>query len=176
VLPAHAIYSADGKPLLSWRVQILPYLEEQALYEKFHLNEPWDSEHNRALIPQMPAALQNPNLTLGPGLTNYLAIVGKPCMFDGTAEGRRFRNVVDGLSHTVAIVEADAAQAVPWTKPDDLNYDAQAPATGLGHLRPGGWLAGFADGHVTFISNDAATELLNALFTCAGGEVIPNSP
>jgi hypothetical protein len=46
--PPHASYSPDGKPLLSWRVHILPYLEEQALYSQFRLDEPWDSEHNQS--------------------------------------------------------------------------------------------------------------------------------
>ena len=63
--PAHAIYSKDGKPLLSWRVQILPFIEEQELYNKFHLDEPWDSDNNRPLIAQLPQALTNPNLPAG---------------------------------------------------------------------------------------------------------------
>src|SRR5262249_49752206 len=54
-LPAHAIYSNDGKtPLLSWRVAILPYIGEAALYREFKLDEPWDSAHNRKLIAKMP--------------------------------------------------------------------------------------------------------------------------
>ena len=63
--PAHAIYSDDGRPLLSWRVQILPYLGEQALYDKFHLDEPWDSEHNTTLIPLMPQVYLDPSSPLG---------------------------------------------------------------------------------------------------------------
>src|SRR5262249_54155708 len=53
-LPAHAIYSKDGKkPLLSWRVAILPFIEQDNLYQQFHLDEPWDSEHNKKLIPML---------------------------------------------------------------------------------------------------------------------------
>ena len=51
--PAATTDGAD-KPLLSWRVAILPFLEQQPLYEQFHLDEPWDSPHNKTLIEQMP--------------------------------------------------------------------------------------------------------------------------
>ena len=60
--PARASFDAQGKPLLSWRVHILPFLQEEALYQKFRLDEPWDSDHNRKLIDQMPAALRQPEL------------------------------------------------------------------------------------------------------------------
>jgi RNA polymerase sigma factor (sigma-70 family) len=53
-LPAD-VRDKDGKPLLSWRVLILPYLEQDNLYQQFHLDEPWDSEHNLKLLRQMPA-------------------------------------------------------------------------------------------------------------------------
>ena len=59
-LPPHAIYGKDGKPLLSWRVLILPYIEEQALYEQFHLDEPWDSPHNEPLLRQIPRCYRSP--------------------------------------------------------------------------------------------------------------------
>ena len=175
--PAHAIYSADGKkPLLSWRVAILPFIEEQELYNQFHLDEPWDSEHNKALIEKMPAVFDNPNLKLSKGKTNYLAVVGKPCIFDGTKDAKKIQDITDGTSKTIILVEADANRAVDWTKPEDLKYDPKNPAAGLGKLRPGGWLAAFADGHIQFISNSIDRQFLNALFTCAGGERIGDVP
>src|SRR5690606_35040423 len=119
-LPAHAIYSEDGKPLLSWRVAILPYIEEQALYEQFHLDEPWDSEHNKQLISQMPQFYLCPSVPLDPkeGKTTYLAPVGKDLYFDGTKDGMQLRKITDGTSNTIAIVDADDDAAVIWTKPD----------------------------------------------------------
>jgi hypothetical protein len=170
--PAHAIYSEDGKPLLSWRIKILPYIEEQALYEQFHLDEPWDSEHNRALIPRMPQVFANPNLKLEPGKTNYLGVVGKECFFNGTEKGVKIREITDGTSKTIALVEADPDKAVEWTKPDDFHVDPNNPSAGLGHLRPGGWIAGFCDGSVQFINNGVDQGVLQALFTIAGGEVV----
>jgi type II secretory pathway pseudopilin PulG len=170
--PAHANYSADGKPLLSWRVHILPYIEQITLYNQFHLDEPWDSEHNRALIAQMPQTYQNPNIPAESGKTSYLAVVGKECIFDGTDKGIGIRQVTDGTSYTLAIVEADANQAVEWTKPDDWEYDAANPKNGLGNLRPGGWNAAFCDGSVRFMDNSIDPETLKALFTRAGGEPV----
>jgi type II secretory pathway pseudopilin PulG len=170
--PAHAIYSKDGKPLLSWRVQILPYIEEQDLYNKFHLDEPWDSENNRPLIASLPQVFANPDRPAADGKTNYLAVVAKECVFDGTDKGTDIRKITDGTSRTIAIVEADADKAVEWTKPDDLQYDAKNPTAGLGHLRPGGWLAAFLDGHIEFISNSVDPSLVKAMMTKAGGERI----
>ena len=59
-LPPVAIRDKNGKALLSWRVAILPQLEQGALYNEFHLDEPWDSEHNKALVAKMPAVLPRP--------------------------------------------------------------------------------------------------------------------
>src|SRR5204863_6507784 len=76
--PAHAIYSADGKPLLSWRVELLPKLGQKALYDKFHRDEPWDSEHNKSLVSQIPPVYLN--ATGGnprdKGLTHFAIFVG----------------------------------------------------------------------------------------------------
>ena len=169
--PAHANYSADGKPLLSWRVQILPYLDQETLYNQFKLDEPWDSEHNRKLIPLMPPAFDNPNID-EPGKTDYLALVGKECVMDGSSQGLHVAKISDGLSKTIVLVEADADQTVEWTKPDDWEFDPNNPSAGLGHLRPGGWLAAFADGHIQFISNDTDPATLKALSTRNGREIV----
>ena len=73
-LPPRANFDASGKPLLSWRVLVLPYLDpnEAKLYSEFHLDEPWDSEHNRQLIARMPKVFKNPRIDRE-GFTNYLA-------------------------------------------------------------------------------------------------------
>jgi hypothetical protein len=171
-LPAHANYGPDGKPLLSWRVHILPFLEEGAVYEQFKLDEPWDSPHNRALIARMPQVYRNPNLPLEAGKTNFLAVVGQGCIMDGTQKGIGFRHITDGTSNTVMLVEAAPDQAVEWTKPDDWEYDASNPKAGLGGVRPGSWNAGFADGSVQPIPEMIDQNTLKALFTSAGGEIV----
>jgi type II secretory pathway pseudopilin PulG len=171
--PPNAIYSADGKPLLSWRVAILPYVEEKQLYSQFHLDEPWDSEHNKPLIAQMPPIFNNASANLELGKTAFLAVVGEQCGFDGTDKGLTFQQFTDGTSKTVMLVEANPDRAVEWTKPDDLPFDAKNPTAGLGAgPHPGIWLAAFADGHVSVVANTADPQLVKALFTRNGGEQV----
>jgi hypothetical protein len=170
MFPARASFDAQGKPQLSWRVHILPYLEEGELYKQFRLDEPWDSEHNRKLIEQMPTVYMNPNLA-EPGKTNFLVAVGPGTVFEGK-EGLKVRQITDGTSKTLLVFEADADRAVIWTKPDDLKYDPANPLAGLGQLRPGGFVASRCDGSTGFYSNDIDWSVLNALFTYAGGESV----
>src|SRR5690606_29630162 len=154
-LPAHANYSPDGKPLLSWRVHMLPFLEGEgaALYEQFNLDEPWDSEHNKQPIAQMPATFLSPNSANPPesGRSNFVVPIGEGFLFDGTDKKVRFQEVTDGLSNTIALLEVDDENAVPWTAPEDWEYDEQDPTRGLFGLRPAVGLAGFADGSVQAI-------------------------
>jgi hypothetical protein len=172
--PAHASYSEDGKPLLSWRVHMLPFLEEQALYDQFHLDEPWDSEHNKKLIEQMPAVFLSPNSANTPdsGLTNYVAPMGEGFVFDGTEQGARLLDITDGLSNTIALVEVDDEHAVPWTAPEDWEYNEEDPTTGLFGLHPGIGLVALCDGSVQAISEYIDVDTLRALFTRAGGEAV----
>ena len=162
----------DGKPLLSWRVAILPYLEQQALYQKFHLDEPWDSPHNKALINEMPPVFACPSRVNQPGMTTYRGFLGKGAFFEeGQATG--IANITDGTSNTIMVVEA--TEAVPWTKPDsDLPFDPAARPSlyGAGSPHPGGFNALFCDGSVRFIKNSVAVQVFKFLITKAGGEVV----
>lgn len=168
--PPRAIRDKNGKALLSWRVAILPFLEEDALYKEFHLDEPWDSEHNKKLIDRMPPTYACPNLTDGRN-TVYLAIDGKKAVFGGEKPAS-IRAIRDGTSNTIIVVEADADRAVPWTKPDDLKFDEEQPVAGLGKLRPGVFSALFADGSVRTFSVTTDPNVLRALMTMNGGEAV----
>ncbi len=143
-LPANI--EKDGKPLLSWRVQILPFIEKGQLYEQFKLDEPWDSPHNIALLDQMPMVYQNPNLPKGSD-TNYLGIVYPGSLFEN-AKVKKFADIKDGLSNTILAVEAGGKKSVPWTKPQDLTIDKSSPVADLQGVRPGIFLAALADGSV----------------------------
>ena len=163
---------ANGKPLLSWRVLILPYLGENELYQQFHLNEPWDSPHNKKLIARMPAFFKSPGSKVAnQGKTNYLTVRGDDTIFPGE-EKITFAQVTDGLASTIMTVEASDAKAVVWTKPDDFAYDDKKPLAGLVGLRRDGFLAGFADGHVRRIKSSVKPDTLNALFTRDVGETV----
>jgi Protein of unknown function (DUF1559) len=165
-LPAAAIRKG-GKPLLSWRVAILPWLEQGTLYEKFHLDEPWDSPHNQALLEEMPrvyAALAPEGTT--PYTTFYQGFVGPGTLFDGE-EGTRIADVTTVAGPTVLIVEA--AEPVPWTKPEDLPYDEGKPLPRLGGQFEDGFYAAFADGWPRFLSRRVAPETLRALIRRGDG-------
>ncbi len=171
--PKPAITGKDGKPLLSWRVAILPYIEQQELYNKFKLDEPWDSPHNKPLIGEMPPPYLCPSrVAFERGTTCYRAFVGKGAILERDRE-TRVADVTDGLSNTIIVVEAD--EAVPWTRPDaELEFDPQARPSlyGAGSPHPGGFNALFADGAVRFISRNIDLGLFRSLITRAGGEVI----
>jgi len=172
--PPVAHFSKDGKPLLSWRVQILPYIEEGPLYNQFHLDEPWDSAHNKALIKKMPKVFnssQDPKLA-PEGKTTYVGVVDKSTMFTGDKKGVQIKEVTDGTSNTIFIVDADDKDAVIWTKPDDLKLDPKDPKKGISNRFPSGFLAAFADGSVHSVSHSISKETLNALFTRNGGETV----
>src|SRR5262249_19617843 len=111
--PAAANYDKAGKPLLSWRVHLLPYIEEGELYKKFKLDEPWDSEHNKKLLAQMPAVYRT-SKNLEAGKTTFLGVAGESAMFP-RGRGVAIREITDGLSNTIFVVDADEAKAVAWT-------------------------------------------------------------
>jgi hypothetical protein len=173
--PAHANYSADGKPLLSWRVHILPYMDHHDLYKQFHLDEPWDSEHNKTLISQMPAVFLDPSsrLPATEGRTHYLGVKGEEMLFNGTDKGTEIRRISDGTARTIAVLQVNDERATTWTRPDDWEFDPQSPLKGLsGSMHPGVFMAGFVDGHIQSINESIDPTVFKAMLTITGDEKI----
>lgn len=128
-LPAAAICDKKGKPLLSWRVAILPYVDQNELYKQFKLDEPWDSEHNKKLIEKMPKIYALPDAKAD-GKTHYRVFTGNGAGFDLIQSYRLPQDFPDGTSNTCMVVES--AEAVEWTKPEDFEYDPKKdPRKGL---------------------------------------------
>ena len=166
--PPAVLYSANGTPY-SWRVALLPYLEQDALYRSYNFNEPWDGPNNGKLVQQMPAVYRDPNAQNAPGVASYFVLTGPSTMFTDRV-GAKFQDILDGTSNTIMAVEA--VRDLPWTQPLDIPYDPQGAMPELGGFRDGGFNAAFGDGSVRFIDAGIDEATLRALFTKAGGEVI----
>lgn len=169
--PAAAITDKDGKPLLSWRVSILPYIEQSTLYSQFKMNEPWDSENNKKLIAQMPRIYALPG-TSKPGATAtyYRVFVGNGAGFD-LDKGVKIPSVTDGTSNTLMV--ATAADPVTWTKPDEIAFDPEQDMNAfLGFKHPAGCYVALFDGSVRRLPKKLDRGTLNGVITRAGGEVV----
>src|SRR6266851_4770668 len=120
LFPPAAVCGPDGKPLLSWRVLILPFIEQDNLFKQFKLDESWDSPHNIQMLPKMPMTYgPYRNKRIDDGMTYFQAIVGPGAAFEGTT-GLTFADFKRGTSNTIFI--AEAWDPVPWSKPEDLAF------------------------------------------------------
>lgn len=165
--PNLANVDKTGKPLLSWRVHLLPFLEQEDLYRQFKLDEPWDSEHNKKLIPLMPKVFANPRLPTEPGYTTYQAFAGTDTamLLRGA---RNFQNITDGTSVTILFIES--SDPVIWTKPEDIPYDPKKPLPDLGRKFRNAVNAAMCDGSVRALNLAAIKEAsLRAAITANDG-------
>ena len=173
--PPSARYDGE-KPVLSWRVYVLPFLDQKELYEQFRLDEPWDSEHNKTLIEKMPPVFAGSDPELRrQGKTTVLAPLGEGTIFSGE-RGVAIREITDGTSNTILLVSVPREQAVIWTKPDDFEVDFEKPLAGLVGEGDEGFLALRADGSVQFISRKVDAETLRRLLIRNDGQPVGDVP
>jgi len=156
----------------AWRVLILPFLDRQDLYQQFHLDEPWDSEHNKKLIAKMPAVFRgDPKDGVPEGHTTVIVFTGEGTPF-GMEKAPSFRDFTDGTSNTIAFVAAGPDKAVPWTKPQDLPFDPANPIAALGKISDRGFIVALFDGSVHRLPKNIPAATLKALITHASGEKV----
>ena len=177
-----AIVAADGRPLLSWRVALLPYLGEEALYREFHLDEPWDSPHNLTLLPRMPEVYSCPSAPTAVGMTPYVAAAGPGMFFDapepipGTQTiGVSIGAISDGTANTILLLDLGWMNRVEWTRPAEFDVDVDEvvdllTATPASHAYVRPML--FGDGSVRTIKQSLDPRTLRALFTRDAGDVV----
>lgn len=174
-------HDLQGKPLLSWRVHLLPYLGEQALYSRFNLNEPWDGPTNKQLLAQMPKVYgtSSNNSAAGAGKTYYRGFSQSGAMFEkprGPGAPMRIgpAGIMDGLSNTIFVVEA--GEPVEWTKPDDIFWanNSMRPLLGGPSTTAANFWALMCDGSVFLVRKDINDQTLRNLIDRRDGNVIPD--
>ena len=149
--PPATLLGPDGKTVHSWRVAVLPFLDEQDLYNQYRFDEPWDSEHNKTLIDKMPAVFRHPASDQPPGSTSYLVPHGAGTLFPAGDKGSNFAGIRDGMSNTIMIVEGKIQRPVPWTEPQDLEFEKGDTLPQITGFTPGGFNVTFADGSARFL-------------------------
>lgn len=167
--PLREILGEDGESLLSWRVRILPYLGYETLYNKFHLNERWDSPHNIQLLAEMPSILRNGPEGMKAGHTTFVAPYG------GSTPDRQtiwdivpgdLREIPEEQTESILLVEVNEEAAVPWTSPEDFNIESFDLRTFL-RSPPAGNGVVFVDGQTEYLSNAIGLEDLRELLQCS---------
>jgi len=178
--PPAYVADANGKPMHSWRVLILPYLECEELYEKYRFDEPWDGPNNRKLEEEMPMFFRCPRQPARPNpyATSYVAVVGPRTAWRGDRPVK-LSDFTDAPEATLLLVEMKDS-GIHWMEPRDLEYPPMPaeinPSSGGGISSHHHTVAIvlYADGSVDWLSNDAESIVIDALLTIDGGDPSKN--
>lgn len=181
--PPSYVADQNGRPLHSWRVLILPYLERQDLYDQYDFDEPWDGPNNRRLHDRMPDIFACPEVveTGGRTTTNYVVVSGPGAIFDGPRTTSR-QEITDDPAQTILLVEMEGAN-IHWLEPRDLDkqtmtFEVNAANDGHGifSFHPRGANVVFADLHVGTLEGWISPEEVEMMVTRSGGEKLGFTP
>lgn len=168
-LPPAFTEDANGNRLHSWRTLILPYINQQALYDQIDLSKPWDDPVNKPFSEMAIELYACPSVGLAAGDTTYVAVVDPTGIFTGPV-GCPIEDISDGTSNTILLVETDSAHAVPWMKPEDIDLATIGNMAGTRTNHMGMINAAMADGSVTPLSTELDPAQIQGMVTIAGGE------
>jgi prepilin-type processing-associated H-X9-DG protein len=198
--PPAWIADEERRPMHSWRVLILPYIDQAALYNRYNFGEPWDGPNNIKLLSEIPPVYKCPShvprgaafaalpACIGPfacstgatvssagrrRCTNYAAVLGRDCAFRG-AEPVSIDDITDGTSNTLLIGEVTDADIL-WTKPEDIDVSKHAKIgdrMGFSSDHAGGAHFLMGDGSVRFVAETVPQVTIDALYTRDGKEKI----
>jgi hypothetical protein len=177
--PPAYVTDKNGRPAHSWRVLLLPFLEEEKIYKAYRFDEPWDSPANRKVAEAVAKWFQCPAASHDKGdvTTDYMMVVGEHTISDGP-HGRKAKEITDGLSDTIMLVEVADSQ-VPWNKPEDLQFATMnfrinsTKRQCISGNHPDVAVVAFCDGSARRLDEKTNPELIKAMLTIDGGETIP---
>jgi prepilin-type processing-associated H-X9-DG protein len=176
--PPAYIADKDGKPMHSWRVLLLPYLEQQQFYDQYRFDEPWDSLNNKKITDLAMRVFQCPDQSdPTKPTTGYVMIVGPHTLSNGP-NSRKVSDITDGVSNTIMLVEVPDSD-IPWAEPRDLDFkqldfkinSGKRPCIGSNH--PRGAYVSFCDGSVHFLNDSIDPQIVKAMATIDDGEKVP---
>ena len=180
--PPAVIADENGLPMHSWRVQILPFIEQGVLYDMYDFDVPWDDPNNQTLMSMPIAAYQcpsDPASTLSLCDTSYVMVVGEGTIGGEPNEAVRFANITDGTANTILAIEVGGS-GIPWMEPRDVTVEeaftffTNPEASQFTQFHPGGANVLMADGSVRFISESIDPGMLRALLTRNDGQAVGN--
>jgi len=167
--PAYTV-DADGKPLHSWRTLILPFVDQQQLYDKIDLSKPWNDPANSEAYAAEPSVYRCISADLPPNHTAYLSVV-TPDSCIRPIESKTLSEITDDHGKTLMVIEVAAEHAVHWMAPQDANEQivlGLGPETELPHNS--GSNAVFVNGSVSFLSSDTTAAVRRAIISIAGND------
>jgi hypothetical protein len=166
-----SICVSDSGKKYSWRVEILPFMEEQALYNQYRFDEEWDSPNNQRVTARMPDFFRSDLDDKETTNTAWFLVTGPGCAI-GSNESLSLQEISDADGTALTIVAVETKRNVHWAKPEDIAIGPTNRLPKLGGFHAGGFNAGFANASVQFIDENVPAETILKLFTYNGGEPV----
>jgi len=174
-MPPAVVTDENGRAMHSWRIFILPFLEADYIHSQYRFDEPWDSPNNSQFANQCPEVFRCPSDPNNTSNCGYRVVMGKNTAWqENKAMG--FRDITDGTSNTIAVVEVSNYQS-NWMDPNELQMDSipmaiNSPAGGIGSHHPDTVNILMFDASVRRLSEQLDPETLKLLLEHQDGKVI----